>query len=374
MRVGFIGPLSPLRGGIVHYDDLFLDGLREAGHEVVAISFKQLYPKFLFPGTSEIDPNTKMADNVFPVLKAWNPFTWFKASKILKDFGVEKLVFIHWHPFFAVCMRFLTLIKPKNGTALFVHNALPHEKQWLGKLLNPLLFKSANKIWIGSKIEAKYLDILSPQTEYEVILHPVHDRFSRRIEGLTKEEAKKKIGQDPNSILFSHLGLVREYKGVDVLLEAFSKIKSKNAVLEVVGEFYDDKKKYDDIVENLNLDKNVKLTNKYITDDDMALHLRAADAVVLPYRNATQSGVAMIALACGTPVIASRVGMLAEVLEPGVYGDLVEPEDSDDLAGTIDRFIKNNTMDYKTRAEKIIKKMVDQFGDWKRYTNRIVEE
>lgn len=216
--------------------------------------------------------------------------------------------------------------------------------------------------------------MLAPNVPYEVIIHPVHDRFSASIPDLTRSEAKEKIGYDANKPLLMHLGLVREYKGVDILIEAMSEVKNQDVFLEVAGEFYDDQEKYDQLVETLSLNDKVKINNKYLSDIDMAYRLRAADAVVLPYRNATQSGVAMISLACGTPVIASKVGMLAEVLNSPVYGELVELEKPTALAEAIDRFLEEPPDIRESKRPDIIKNMQVQFGTWASYTDRIVRE
>jgi len=372
MKIGFIGPLAPFRGGVAHFNQYLVNGMKKNGHEVIQISFKQLYPRFLFPGTSEFDPELKKNPEAHEILLAWNPFTWLQAKRILKREKVEKLFISHWHPFFSPCFSFLAMLKTLKGTALFVHNALPHEKKWLGKLLNPVLYKKASKIWIGSSLDAKNLNAMVPGIEYETVYHPLDDSFVKSIPSISKEEAKLKLGYKKDDILVSHLGLVREYKGVDILIDAFTKLYNKSILLEIAGEFYDDKSKYEILIESNNLSDRVKIIDKYLSNPDLALRLVASDLVVLPYRNATQSGIAPIVLAAGTPIIASKVGMLAEVIKDE-YGEVVTPEDSDELAEAIERFFKQSNEELASRSNKIREKASQQFGDWNSYAAKLAD-
>lgn len=369
MRVGFVGPLPPLRGGITHFNVLYIEGLRTLGHDVVPVSYEKLYPSALFPGKSQYDPDLEVDSETVPVLLAWNPFTWLRARRLLKRRKIDTLVLIHWHPFFVPCLWFLAGLKTPHGVALYVHNALPHEKAWLGKLLNPWLYRRVDRMFTGAESEAAVLRRLAPGVPATALLHPVHDRFDKLAGGMSVKEARERIGYTKSQPLLMHLGLVRHYKGVDILLEAMARLPEETAYLEVAGEVYDDESFYLDLIEKLKLGEWVSLNNQYLSDEEMALRLRAADAVVLPYRNATQSGVAMIALSMGTPVIATDVGQLSLVMAHEEYGELVEPENPEALAEAIQRLLNRKSLGSEASRKKTREIAREHFGGWDRFAD-----
>ncbi|MFH0881500.1 MAG: glycosyltransferase [bacterium] len=372
MIVGLVAPLPPLRGGITHFDVLLLEGLRNSGHTVVPISYRKLYPSFLFPGSSQYDEGQPLAPDTLPILVAWNPITWMRALRALKRAGVESLVLIHWHPFFALCLRFLATLRPRNGVALYVHNAMPHESAWMGRLFNPVLYRAVDRLFTGSDTEADVLRRIAPSVPVQTLLHPVHDRFRNIFSEMSQDEARLKLGITGDRPCLMHLGLVRRYKGVDILLEAIGRLPRGRVRLRIAGEFYDDKADYEQLIDGLGLRDEVTLIDRYLSDEEMALHLIAADAIVLPYRNATQSGVAMIALSMGTPVIASRVGQLAQVIVRPEYGELVEPENAQALAEAVERFLQRKKRGDPKLRQRIRDLVEEQFGHWERFANRML--
>ncbi len=373
MKIAVVGPLPPLRGGIAHYNASLVDILNKQDHNVLAISYLKLYPGFLFPGTSEIDSTSRPTEDSNPLLVAWQPWTWKKAMKLCRDNGVERLVVHHWHPFFAPCLRYLTKMKSSKGFVIIAHNVIPHEQKKAGRILNRWLFKKADKVIVGGKGEQDNLQQLVSGVPSTVIPHPVYDRFSNADPVLTKETAKQKLGYPIDQPLIMHIGLIRKYKGVDILLEAVPLIKNSDVSVEIAGEFYDDIEPYREQIKNLGIGNKVKLHNKYLVSEEMTLRLIAADVIVLPFRHATQSGVAMAALACGTPVIASKVGGLPDVILPGENGDLVPPENSGALAASIDKFFN---IDKKIRVEmrEKIKDHAHAHFSWERLADEITGE
>lgn len=263
-------------------------------------------------------------------------------------------------------------LQPLSGTTIIAHNVLPHEKQSIGKLLNGFIFRKSSQVIVGATTESDKLDQFSPDINRKIVPHPAYDRFFKS--GLLKKrpEIRKALGIKDNLTCFMHLGLVRKYKGLDILLEAFSLMKQK-ARLIVSGEFYDDFNKYKELVEFYKLQERVTLQNKYLSDDELSRMLIASDAVVLPYRDATQSGVAMAALACGSPVIASNVGALSDVLSNQSFGQLVEPGDPVLLAEKLDEFV------IQGRTESIAEKrnrseLVQKRYSWKSLAKQLIED
>ena len=373
MRFVSLGPVPPLRGGISHYNASLIGALRDAGHDVLPISFRKMYPPMLFPGSSELDLNSTPVEGMQRVLLPWSPLSWSEAKKLVREFEPDRIIAHHWHPFFVLAMRSVVSTMPKEKVDIVAHNVLPHEHGTVGRILNPYLFRHASRIYIGAKSEDKVLKRLAPGAEAVFMPHPVYDRFSDRHSYQKQAEAKRELGYSPDDILLVHLGLIRKYKGVDILLDAFKGVKQPNVRLEVAGEFYQDFEEYQHQVERLQLGDRVKLVNQYLSDGQLSLRLHAADAVVLPYRHATQSGIAMAALAAGVPVVASRVGSLADVVQEGELGCLAEPENEQDLTRALLRFLQIGVDRWRMSRSKIVEAVRSNYT-WNALVAKIVRE
>ncbi len=338
MKLGVVGPLPPLRGGIAHYNSSLINALNASGHEVVPISYSKLYPKFLFPGSTENDPNSSPFPGSLNLLRAWNPLTWMRALSYLKKKKIDRLIIHHWHPFFAPCLTILSHLKGIESVYIIAHNVLPHEHESIGRILNRFLYKKAQMVIVGASREACVLEEISPGTACLISPHPAYDRYLEFIDGADRREIRTAYGASDKDILFAHPGLVRKYKGLDILLSAYDQTEIKNCRLVVAGEFYDEPEPYFEQWSEMEKKASVSLENRYLDDEELAKLLFAADAVVLPFRSATQSGIAMAALAVGTPVIASSVGSLPDVLNDTRLGALVEAGNEENLAGALNRF------------------------------------
>ncbi|MCB2198059.1 glycosyltransferase [bacterium] len=373
MKIVCLGPVPPQRGGISHYNASLIQKLRSNGHEVLPISFERMYPPFLFPGTSEVDPASKPLDGAERILLPWHPGTWATARARIRAFDPERVVVHHWHPFFVLGLRSVIQGLPASAVDVIAHNVLPHEHGFVGRLLNPLLFKRATRVYVGARSEEKKLQILAPGVEAVFMPHPVYDRFSESPSYQKQAEAKKALGYRPDETLFFHLGLVRHYKGVDILLDALAHVKQPGIHLEVAGEFYEDAGGYASQLARLGLQDRVRLVNQYLSDDELALRLQAADGVILPYRHATQSGIAMAALAAGVPVIASRVGSLADVVAEGESGCLAQPGDPHDLTRAIVRFLQIGVDRWRMSRSQIAQSVRERYT-WDALATKVARE
>lgn len=236
------------------------------------------------------------------------------------------------------------------------HNVLPHEKQAVGKLLNPRLFNLADRIVVGAGEQAEMLRGLDIDADIKVVPHPVYDRFfinddQSSLERYTSERAAAGIPLEEFYLV--HLGLVREYKGVDILFRALAELKDRLWRLEIAGEFYDDYERYDKLINDLGLVDRVIVRNQYLSDDEMARMIAASDGVALPYRHATQSGVAMAALAGGAPLIATRTGALADIVDEDVNGVLADPGSVESLRDAIVHFMDTSLDTWRSRRNAI---------------------
>ncbi|MBZ0266063.1 glycosyltransferase [bacterium] len=371
MRIGILGPLPPLRGGISHYNASLVAALMEQNHDVTTVSYRQLYPKFLFPGTSEYDDSSKPVSNSNPIVKAWSPNTWRSAATIFKQTNIDLFVVHHWQPIFAPSSQYILKHSGADKTVAIAHNVLPHEKKLIGIPLNRRLYKSAGRVFVGATSEREKIENLFDIKASEVVPHPAYDRFAKIHPELSQSEAKVKLGLDSSKPYLLHMGLIRSYKGVKTLLEAISLMQYRDVNIEVAGEFYDDPEEYFTLIRKYKLENLVKITNQYLSDADAALRLRAADVMILPYHHATQSGMAMSALACGVPVIASAVGALIDVIDDGVNGYFVQPEAASELAEKIDSFINYPWQELAKRRFAIQEQTLRDYS-WQALAERLI--
>jgi glycosyltransferase involved in cell wall biosynthesis len=339
MKIVIISTAYPLRGGIAHYVSLLYQHLSKR-HDVSIITFKKQYPKFLFPGKSQEeigDPGSGVPS--VQIIDTLNPFTWYKAGRIAAELKPDLVIFKYWMPFFAPAFGVVARVAKKKSTCkvMFIcDNVIPHEHTPIDEALTSWLFKAGDSFIVQSKSVEKDLLSVVENPNYRFVPHPVYENFGESIE---RREARRKIGlrEDENTALF--FGYVRKYKGLHVLLDSMREVlRSVNVKLMVVGEFYDDERTYLQQIEKLDLRNNVMVVDNYVPNDEVAKYFSASDVVVLPYLDATQSGIAQIAYNFDKPVITTDVGGLAEVVINGKTGLVVSPDSPGQLAQAIVRF------------------------------------
>jgi glycosyltransferase involved in cell wall biosynthesis len=334
MKVTIVGPAYPLRGGIAHHVYYLKRELSGRGHSVQVISFRQLYPKLFFPGTTQLDTSASGLDaGGAPLLTPVNPITWFKAFRALRAFSPEVVVFQWWHPFFAPMVGTLARLCRRVGLKCVIecHNVFPHEGSRLDRLFLKFATKPADSFITHSTRDRNDLQHFVAGKTICVSALPTPNEF-------TGDSTRTRSGR---TVLF--FGVVRKYKGLEVLLSAMPKVLSRiQCRLEIAGEFYDSEDKYRQLIHDYGLEQHVSIDNRYIPNEEIVEIFDRADVLVLPYLNATQSAVARIALANGLPVIASRTGGLSEVVVENVNGLLFPPGDSDALADRITEYFAND--------------------------------
>ncbi len=341
MKIAIISTAFPLRGGIAHYVSLLRDHLSKR-HQVSIITFKRQYPKFLFPGKSQEEKGAAAGEQPSPqVIDTLNPLTWFKAGRMAARLNPDLLIFKYWMPFFAPAFGTIARVAKKRSACrvLFIcDNVLPHEKTPVDKMLTGWALKAGDSFIVQSKSVEKDLRSLIESPSYKLVPHPVYEIFGGSTD---KTEARRKFGlmQDEKVILF--FGYIRKYKGLHVLLEAVSKaLASVRFTLLVAGEFYDEERSYREQIDRLGIAGSVKVFSDYIPNDEVAAYFSAADVVVLPYLDATQSGIVQIAYNFNKPVITTDVGGLAETVIHGKTGLVVPPNSPEDLAAAIVAFFR----------------------------------
>ena len=348
MKICLVGPTYPYKGGISHYNTTLCNELSKR-HDVFLISYKRQYPSFLYPGKEQINKNSNIklneTTNFEYILDTINPLTWINTYLKIKNKNPDLVIFQWVHPFFTFVFSTITnlLKKSTNTKILYIcHNVLPHERTKIDEFLIKIAFKNADYFIVHSKEDYNNLKRIIHNTKIKQSVLPTYDLFKTKI--MLKEDVRKllNIKKDKKVILF--FGIVREYKGLLYLIKSMPKIIKEfdNVILLIVGEFWDDKKKYVDEIKKLNIEQYVKVIDKYIPDEEVGIYFSATDVVVLPYVSATQSGIIQIAYAFEKPVITTNVGGLPDVVDNGKTGIIVKSKDSEELANAIINYFKND--------------------------------
>ncbi len=343
MNITIIGTAYPLRGGIAHYVALLAEALGKR-HTVSTITFKRQYPAFLFPGKSQQETGDVPVTTPAPELvDSINPFNWARVGLKLKRERPDLIIFKYWLPFFGPCFGTITRFARSNGhtKVLFIcDNVLPHERRPGDRVFTRYAFSAVDYFIVQSAAVERDLKAVHPTATYRYAAHPIYSNFGSPID---KHAAREALGiTDERVLLF--FGYVRRYKGLHILLEAMHALPADPHVrLLVVGEFYDDETSYRTMVDRLGLSSRVTIVSDYIPTARVGTYFSAADAVMLPYVSATQSGIAQIAYNFNKPIIASNVGGLAETVRDGLTGLVVPPEDPSALADSIARFYSPGT-------------------------------
>jgi glycosyltransferase involved in cell wall biosynthesis len=340
MRITIVGTAYPLRGGIAHYNALLYKELSKT-HDVDIVTFRRQYPSLLFPGRTQMEsggelmrvPSRALVDSV-------NPFNWVSVGRSIRRAAPALIIFKYWLPFFGPCFGTIARVAKQGAqtkAALICDNVIPHEKRIGDAAFTRYAFRAADYFIVQSDaVERDLLDFW-PRAVYRKVPHPVYSMFGAAVD---KHRARTALGIEAQRVLL-FFGYVRRYKGLDVMIEAIAHTDpSLDVHLMVVGEFYDDEERYRKQVAELKLEERVTFNADYVPNDQVALYFSAADAVVLPYSSATQSGIAQIAYNFDKPVIATAVGGLQEVVLDDVTGLIVPPRDARALAKAIERFYR----------------------------------
>lgn len=346
MRIALIGPVYPYRGGIAHYTTELYRVLRGHDHEVLMVSFKRQYPRWLYPGGNDRDPS----ESPFIIKEAcyWidsvNPFTWLTTLWRIRQYRPDLLVVQWWTTFLAPC--FLTLlylyrqVSSWSPVLAFCHNVLPHETSWWDSILTKAVLSLPTHHIVHSQEDKNRLLRLVPYAVVRVVEFPPYHAFASLI--CERAQARYMLGLDQECPVLLFFGFVRPYKGLEYLIRAVHHVRRYIPIhLLIVGEFWENKRRYLRQIEELGLSQYVTIVDRYVRNEEIGIYFGAANVVVLPYLETSQSAVLKIAFAMGVPVIASDVGGLRESVRDGVNGLLVRPGDSASLAYAILRYFRD---------------------------------
>lgn len=349
MRIVLIGPVYPYRGGIAHYTTMLYRALARRGHDVLMISFKRQYPRWLYPGRGDKDPSKKplVVESVLYWIDSLNPITWLFTFWRVRSYKPDVLIIQWWSTFWApFLLTFLSLYRflvPLSPVIAFCHNIIPHENHWWDRILTKMVLYLPTHYFVHSIQDKMHLLELVPNAKHNVIVTEFPS-YGDVVSGkFTRSEARTLLGLDPNLPVLLFFGFVRPYKGLMCLLQALSQVRHHIPIhLLIVGEFWEKKDKYLLEIQKMGLSPYVTIIDRYIPNEEIDLYFKAANVLVLPYLQTSHSAVLQIAFALGLPVIASDVGGLRESVKDGINGLLVKPGDSTSLAQAILNYFNKN--------------------------------
>ena len=343
MKITLLGPAHPYRGGLASIMETMAREYQSRGHEVRIYTFTVQYPSLLFPGKTQYVETPAPADlHIERVMNTVNPLNWVSLGLRLKREKPDMVLMKYWTPFMAPCFGTIARIARANGVTKFVcqiDNVEPHEHHIIDKPCNHYYLGAVDGfVYMSEQVHGE----LKAYTQAPAIFspHPMFENFGKAVE---RDEACKKIGINPAENYTLFFGLIRDYKGLDLLLEAWAKWLPEGGKLLIAGEFYASRDKYIALIERLGLQDRVVLHDRFIADDDVKYYFSAADCLVLPYRTATQSGVTQIAYNFSLPMIVTRVGGLPEIVPDGRVGLVCEP-DADSIAAAMQQIYSGDTL------------------------------
>lgn len=366
MKIAILSCFYPFRGGIAQFNANLLTELSKT-NDVRGFNFIRQYPSFLFPGTTQYvsptDTDALVVEST-PVLDTANPFNWTRTAKAIRSWGPDVVIVRYWMPYFAPSLGAVLRHIPCKKIAI-LDNVIPHERRFFDKAFTSWFLKAVDaNITLCSEVANDLLSI-SPKSKYLVLNHPIYSHFG---DSMPKEEALEALNLPKEGRYLLFFGLIREYKGLDILIEAFKKL-DKRYHLIVAGEPYGSFEKYEQQLEDCDKER-VHLFLKYIGTSEVKKYFGASDLVVLPYRSATQSGVSSIANHFEVPMLVTDVGGLKETIGDKGTGIVCSSLNADKIAELIENYFNNPELKYSFIEN--IKKENERLS-WKNFCKDLTE-
>ena len=327
-KVVIIGPAHPLRGGLATFNQRLAKEFIQQGDDCSIYSFSLQYPSFIFPGTTQYTDEPAPENlTIQTVINSVNPFNWIKIGNRLKKENPDIIIVRFWLPLMGPALgTILRRVKNNKHTKIIciADNVIPHEKRFGDKPFTKYFLKSCDAFITMSDKVMSDLRLFEKTKPAQLVSHPLYDNFGGII---SKEEARKHLGLPENENIVLFFGFIRKYKGLDFLLEAMAddRIRKSGIKLLVAGEYYGDEKEYNEQIEKLGIKDQLILKTDFIPDSEVKYYLCAADAVIQPYKNATQSGVTPLAYHFEKPMVVTNVGGLPTLVPHEKVGLVVEP-------------------------------------------------
>ncbi|MDY4513202.1 MAG: glycosyltransferase [Paludibacteraceae bacterium] len=369
MKIVILGTSWPYRGGgIATYNERLARQFMAEGHEVEILTFTLQYPDFLFPGKTQYSDEPAPADlKITRVMNSVNPFSWWKAARLLRRIKPDVMVVKFWIPLMAPCLGTIARLARRQGIRVvsILDNVIPHEPHFWDKWLIRYFVRSIDHfVAMSDSVKRDCERFLPRTTKARVMLcpHPLYDNFGQPV---PQAEAQQQLGLNPDYRYLLFFGFIRDYKGLDLLMHAFAdpRLRHYRVKLIVAGEFYNNAEQYAQLEKQLGLEGEIVWHTQFIPNDQVRIYFSAADLIVQPYKTATQSGVTQVAYHFSKPMLVTNVGGLAEIVPHGKVG-YVTPVDAKAVADALVDFCSD---DNKLRFVRNIETEKKKYA-WSRMT------
>lgn len=368
MRIALLSCFYPFRGGISQFNaSLYLE--LGKSHTVKAFNFTRQYPEFLFPGKTQY---VTKDDDAVPIesdalLDTANPFTYGRTYRAIRDWEPDLVIISYWMSYFAPSLGYIARrLRKRCKVISILHNVVPHEPRFFdAPLTRYFLSGCTGNVTLCDEV-AEDLKKLSPKAPNITLFHPIYGHFGEK---MPREEAEKALGLKPGMRNLLFFGLIRDYKGLDILLDAFGKLDSGYQLI-VAGEPYGSFEKYRNIIDRSPAKDRIRLFTRYIKDSEVKVFFSASDLAVLPYRSATQSGISAIAYHFEVPMVVTDVGGLRQSIGDCGTGLVAPKADADCVVREIRTYFSDANL--KTLCVNSIRAEKDRLS-WRTFSKRLLE-
>ena len=368
MRIALLSCFYPFRGGISQFNaSLYLE--LGKSHTVKAFNFTRQYPEFLFPGKTQY---VTKDDDAVPIesdalLDTANPFTYGRTYRAIRDWEPVLVIISYWMSYFAPSLGYIARrLRKRCKVISILHNVVPHEPRFFdAPLTRYFLSGCTGNVTLCDEV-AEDLKRLSPKAPNITLFHPIYGHFGEK---MPREEAEKALGLKPGMRNLLFFGLIRDYKGLDILLDAFGKLDSGYQLI-VAGEPYGSFVKYRNIIDRSPAKDRIRLFTRYIKDSEVKVFFSASDLAVLPYRSATQSGISAIAYHFEVPMVVTDVGGLRQSIGDCGTGLVAPKADADCVVREIRTYFSDANL--KTLCVNSIRAEKDRLS-WRTFSKRLLE-
>ena len=325
MKIVILGPAHPYRGGLATIMETMAREYQSRGHQVKIYTFTVQYPSLLFPGKSQFVTTPAPEDlHIERVMNTVNPINWVRLGLRLRREKPDMVLMKYWTPFMAPCFGTVARIARGNGVTKVicqVDNVEPHEHHIIDRPCNHYYLGGVDGfVYMSEQVGGELKAYTSVPAIYSP--HPMFENFGQAVE---RVEACEELGLDASVDYSLFFGLIRDYKGLDLLLRAWAQWRPEGRRLLVAGEFYQSRERTYSLIEELGLKDSVVMHEGFVADEDVRFYFSVADSLLLPYRTATQSGVTQIAYNFSVPMLVTGVGGLPEIVPDGRVGVVCEP-------------------------------------------------
>tara|TARA_B100001142_G_scaffold238086_1_gene236723 strand:+ start:6388 stop:7512 length:1125 start_codon:yes stop_codon:yes gene_type:complete len=348
MKLAIISPYPPIKGGISKETEIIYSNIKSK-YNVTIISFSRLYPNFLYPSDSQYDDSMKIDDSRIRYdIDILNPISWGKTANHIINNDFTHVIFRYWNPFFIPLYLYINWkIKSKRSNlkvSCICDNIFPHESYFFERFFIKKFFSNINSFLImSSDSEKKLRPLINDEAKVIKSFLPLKENLKSK---LSKSEACKKLNiQNPPKLLLLFFGFIRDYKGLDVLVNSLSELKNLDIKLLIAGESYISTDKIENLIKKNGLSEMIIWHKKYISNNDINLYYSASDAVVLPYKKISQSGIIPMAYHFDKLVVCSDIPSLKEHVVEKETGYFFKNNNSSDLSRVITEIYSNHNFE-----------------------------